>query len=122
SLRARVDGNAAVPLNVRCSRKWAMPAWPPVSRREPACTYAATETDRAAGNRAEITRGPSASAVRSNIAGMVPEPEGPTGESSGRRRGRRPRSRDWRALLLGQEGADPVLQEEHGEGDRHHPH
>ena len=67
SLRIRVEGNAAVPLKVRCSRKWAMPACSGASRREPAGTYAATETDRAVGSRAEMTRGPSATAVRSNI-------------------------------------------------------
>ena len=70
--RIRVDGKAAVPLKVRCSRKWAIPACSGASRREPAGTYAAIDTDRAAGSRAEITRGPpSATAVRSNIAGMV---------------------------------------------------
>ena len=50
-----------------------MPACPGPSRREPAGTYAAIDTDRAAGRRAVITRGPSASAVLWNIAGMVPE-------------------------------------------------
>ncbi len=51
--------------------KWATPTWPAVSSREPARTYAAIETDRAAGSRALITRGPSGSAVRSNIRAMV---------------------------------------------------
>ena len=44
-----------------------------VSRREPASTYAAIETERAAGSRALITRGPAGSAVRSNIRPMVQE-------------------------------------------------
>ena len=35
---AREDGYRAVPLNVRCSMKWATPASPAVSRREPAST------------------------------------------------------------------------------------
>src|SRR5688572_25802354 len=51
-----------------CSMKWATPASPAVSRREPARTYAAMETERAPGNRELITRGPEGSAVRSNIA------------------------------------------------------
>src|SRR6185369_3671900 len=68
SLSERVDGYAAVPLNVRCSRKWATPTWPGASEREPARTYAAIDTDRAPGRRALITRGPAGSAVRSNIA------------------------------------------------------
>jgi hypothetical protein len=51
--------------------KWATPTWPAVSSREPASTYAATDTDRAAGSRALITRGPAGSAVRSNIRSMV---------------------------------------------------
>ena len=48
--------------------KWATPASAALSRREPARTYAAMETERAPGTRALMTRGPSASAVRSNIA------------------------------------------------------
>src|SRR5829696_2525600 len=68
SLRARVVGYAAVPLNVMCSMKWATPASSADSRREPARTYAAMETERAPGSRALMTRGPSGSAVRSNIA------------------------------------------------------
>ena len=58
-----------MPLNVMCSMKWATPTWPGASRRDPARTYAAIETERAAGSRALITRGPAGSAVRSNIAG-----------------------------------------------------
>ena len=68
SLIARVDGYAAVPLNVMCSMKWATPASAGDSRREPARTYAAMETERAPGSRALMTRGPAGSAVRSNIA------------------------------------------------------
>ena len=41
-------------------------------------TYAAIDTDRAAGSGAVITRGPSGSVVRSNIAGMVPVEGFPT--------------------------------------------
>src|SRR4051812_2293190 len=54
-----------------CSMKWATPTWPGPSRREPARTYAAMETERAAGSRALITRGPAGRAVRSNIRPMV---------------------------------------------------
>ena len=54
--------------------KWATPAWASVSRRDPARTYAAMETERAPGIRALMTRGPEASTVRSNIVGMVQEP------------------------------------------------
>src|SRR5579859_6650018 len=54
-----------------CSMKWATPASSVDSRREPARTYAAMETDRAPARRAVMTRGPRGSAVRSNIAGMV---------------------------------------------------
>src|SRR5688572_3374559 len=68
SLIERVDGYARVPLNVMCSMKWATPASLADSRREPARTYAAMETERAPGNRELITRGPEGSAVRSNIA------------------------------------------------------
>ena len=50
-----------------------MPTCPGVSRRDPALTYAAIETDLAAGSRAVITRGPSGSTVRSNIEERVPE-------------------------------------------------
>ena len=48
-----------------------------VSRREPARTYAAIETERAPGSRARITRGPSGSAVRSNIGPMVRPADAP---------------------------------------------
>ncbi len=51
-------GYAVVPLNVMCSMKWATPASSGVSRREPARTYAAMETERAPGSRALMTRGP----------------------------------------------------------------
>ena len=51
--------------------KWATPAWSAVSRRDPASTYAAIDTERLPGSRAEITRGPSGRAVRSNIGRMV---------------------------------------------------
>jgi hypothetical protein len=51
--------------------KWATPTWPGVSMRDPASTYAAMETERAAGSRALITRGPAGSTVRSNIQAMV---------------------------------------------------
>ena len=64
---ARVVGNACVPLKVRCSMKWAQPAWSALSWREPARTCASIETERDPGSRAEMTRGPSGSAVRSNI-------------------------------------------------------
>ncbi len=73
SLMSRVDGYAAVPLNVMCSMKWATPASAALSRREPARTYAAMETERAPGTRELMTRGPSTSAVRSNIRAMVQE-------------------------------------------------
>ena len=49
--------------------KCATPASAAVSRRDPASTYAATETERAPGRRAVMTRGPSGSSVRWNIAG-----------------------------------------------------
>ena len=62
-----------------------MPACSFDSRRDPARTNAATETERAPGRRVEITRGPSASAVRWNIAGMVPERPSASGKRSGRR-------------------------------------
>ena len=48
--------------------KCATPASPGVSRREPASTYAAIETERDPGRRAEMTRGPSGSSVRWNMA------------------------------------------------------
>src|SRR5258705_11893454 len=51
-----------------CSMKCATPASAGVSRREPARTYAAMETERAPESRALMTRGPEGSAVRSNIA------------------------------------------------------
>ena len=51
--------------------KWATPTWPAVSRRDPARTYAAIETERAVGSRALITRGPAGTTVRSNIRPMV---------------------------------------------------
>ena len=51
--------------------KWATPASAVDSRREPASTYAATDTERDAGRRAEMTRGPSGSWVRWNIGPMV---------------------------------------------------
>ena len=63
--------------------KWATPACPAASRREPARTYAAIETERAPGSRALITRGPAGSAVRSNIARMVQD-----GTAAGRPAGR----------------------------------
>src|SRR5215210_1111208 len=66
---ARVEGKRVVPLNVMCSMKCATPACSGVSRREPARTYAAMETERAPGSLALITRGPAGSAVRSNIGG-----------------------------------------------------
>ena len=53
------------------------------SSREPARTYAAMETEREPGRRAEITRGPSASTVRWNIAVMVAR----TRRTGGRPRG-----------------------------------
>lgn len=49
--------------------KWATPVSAGVSSRDPARTYAAMETERAPGIREVMTRGPSGSAVRSNIAG-----------------------------------------------------
>src|ERR1035437_1036360 len=56
-----------------CSMKWAAPASSAASRREPARTYAAMETERAPGIRAEMTRGPPGSTVRSNIAPILPD-------------------------------------------------
>ena len=53
--------------------KCATPASAGVSRREPARTYAAMETERAPESRALMTRGPEGSAVRSNIRPMLPE-------------------------------------------------
>ena len=53
--------------------KCATPTWPALSSRDPASTYAAIETERAAGSRALMTRGPEGSAVRSNIVRMVPD-------------------------------------------------
>src|SRR3954466_14893243 len=77
--------------------KWATPASAGLSRRDPASTYAAIETDREPGRRAEMTRGPSGSSVRWNIAWMVarntsdrrPAPGGGTARraGSGRRGG-----------------------------------
>src|SRR6185369_4657258 len=87
SLSERVEGYAAVPLNVRCSRKWATPTWPGASRRDPARTYAATDADRAPARRALMTRGPSGSVVRSNIGSMVQAGVGrplPGGRTAGR--------------------------------------
>src|SRR3954468_10985519 len=51
--------------------KCATPACSAVSSRDPARTYAAIDTERLPGRRAEITRGPSGRAVRSNIGRMV---------------------------------------------------
>ena len=48
--------------------KWATPASAADSRREPARTYAAMETERAPESRELMTRGPEGSTVRSNIA------------------------------------------------------
>src|SRR3990172_1478021 len=67
SARARVVGYARVPLKVTCSMKWATPHRSGVSRREPASTYTATDSERLDGRRAEMTRGPLASVVRWNI-------------------------------------------------------
>src|SRR6478672_10301097 len=80
----RVEGYARVPLKVRCSMKWATPTWPAVSSREPASTYAATDTDRAAGSRALITRGPAGTTVRSNIRAMVADWDDGTPRGSAR--------------------------------------
>src|SRR5688572_31848192 len=77
-----------------CSMKWATPVSSADSRREPARTYAAMETERAPGTRELITRGPEGSAVRSNIAA-----DGTGTSSNGRARpparGRRCRT-SWR--------------------------
>ena len=56
-----------VPLKVMCSMKWASPARSRLSPRDPTSTYAATASARVPGMRAEMTRGPPASALRSNI-------------------------------------------------------
>ena len=48
--------------------KCATPASAGVSSRDPASTYAAMDTERDPGRRAEMTRGPSGSSVRWNIA------------------------------------------------------
>ena len=79
---ARVDGNRVVPLKVMCSMKWATPASSGVSRREPARTYAAMETERAPGSLALITRGPPAARFVRTSRPMVQE-----GSALGRRPG-----------------------------------
>src|SRR5438552_4197881 len=113
---ARVDGYAFVPLKVRCSMKWATPTWPSASSREPARTYAAIETERAAGSRALITRGPASSTVRSNIRPMVQESNGRPGRRPGRPGTLQPNR--W----LADDRLDPVLGEVDEEGDRDRPH
>ena len=79
-----------------------------------------------AGSRAVITRGPSGSAVRSNIAGMVPEARLPADgriEAAGAD-GRRPHAGRWSVERPTWAGSalEPVLQEEDDEGDRDDPH
>src|SRR5687767_1136542 len=115
---ARVEGNRAVPLKVMCSMKCATPASAGVSRREPARTYAAMETERAPGSRALMTRGPDGSAVRSNIA------------LDGTGRGRHPRehrpplvvwTRAWPAITRSDIRVDPVLHEVDKERNCHRP-
>src|SRR5262245_16338644 len=100
-----------------CSMKWATPTWSAVSRREPARTYAATETERAPGIRALITRGPAGSAVRSNMArdgtGIMPTPRVVAPGASWKLGGR---GSGWQVRL------DPVLPEVDDEGDGHTPH
>src|SRR5256885_1925812 len=54
-----------------CSMKWATPASAGVSRREPARTYAAMETERAPVTLALITRGPRASASACSASGTA---------------------------------------------------
>src|SRR5918992_1285833 len=81
-----------------CSMKWATPASAADSRREPARTYAAMETERAPGTRELITRGPEGSAVRSNIAA-----DGTGTASAGRPGGAEPRGR--RPTLIGRDDA-----------------
>src|SRR5690349_14295830 len=125
SLMARVVGYAAVPLNVMCSMKWATPASAGDSRREPARTYAAMETERAPGTRELITRGPSGSAVRSNIAA-----DGTGRSRVTRRTWRRPGGTGASMRSKGplgpfkslHDGLQPAVREEHEEGDRDHPH
>ena len=82
--------------------KWATPASAGCSSREPASTYAAIDTDREPGRRAEMTRGPSSSTVLWNIAAdgspdapdRRPSPRGRTaGPGADARSGRRRRRR-----------------------------
>jgi len=65
--------------------KWAQPAWSAPSRRDPARTWASIVTDRDPGSRAEMTRGPSGSAVRSNSGRTVADrpPDGAPGPAAG---------------------------------------
>src|ERR1035437_110439 len=110
-----------------CSMKWAAPASPRDSRREPARTYAAMETERAPGIRAEMTRGPAGSTVRSNIAPILPDAAASPGEWA-----RRPSTRRHEAAgALTDAGRDrapgsvpddenPVLGEVENEGERNH--
>src|SRR3954470_13263102 len=102
--------------------KWATPASAGVSSREPASTYAAIDTDRDPGSRAEMTRGPAGSSVRWNIGSMVARNVGPAGgrEGAGAAGGWVAGTRSGRRGGL-PERQDPVLQEEHEEQDRHQP-
>src|SRR5688500_1054682 len=101
-----------------CSMKWATPASAADSRREPARTYAAMETERAPGTRELITRGPAGSAVRSNIAAMVQE-----GVCRPDTVMPRPAAGASNLSGISDDGVvQPGLHEEDHEGDGHDPH
>src|SRR5687768_17440509 len=98
-----------------CSMKWATPVSSADSRREPARTYAAMETERAPGTRELITRGPEGSAVRSNIAA----------DGTGTRNGAPSGGPERGAVAvagLEDRRVQPVLHEVDDEGDGDHPH
>ena len=65
-------GRFGVPLNIMCSRKWAIPLMRSASPRDPAPTKRFTLTDCADGIGVVTTRRPSASWVISGVTGMGP--------------------------------------------------
>ena len=114
----------AVPLNVRCSRKWAMPACSGASRREPARTYAAIDTDRAPASRARDharpvgQRRPFEHRRDGTGAARPPRRDRTAGaEGAGRRA-----VAAVRCLLAAGTAWSQPCSEEHDEGDRDDPH
>ena len=54
----------SVPLNSKCSRKWAEPIWDAGSSREPAATHTPRATERTPGTYSVMTRRPPGRVVR----------------------------------------------------------